>query len=75
LHAAANAVDTPWISGPQGANFEVSDHPDEIADLGDPDGVVERIVRWKTHGRPRVKGSPSFRISKVATAWERSPGQ
>jgi glycosyltransferase involved in cell wall biosynthesis len=70
VHAEADAVGTPWISGTTGANPEICRHPDEVVDLDDLDAVLERIVRWRTEGRPKVQGSPEFRLSRIADEWE-----
>jgi hypothetical protein len=70
VHAEADAVGTPWISGSQGANPEVCSHPDELADLSDPEGVLERIARWRREGRIHVEAGERFRISRIASEWE-----
>lgn len=70
VHAEADAVGTPWIGGTLGANPEVYSHPDEIADLADPESVLERIIVWKTHGRIEVRAREEFRISKIVGEWE-----
>jgi glycosyltransferase involved in cell wall biosynthesis len=75
VHAEADAVGTPWISGELGANTEVCADPDEVMDLSDPDAVIERIVRWKTEGRPEVDGAPWFRLSAIAKEWEELFGE
>lgn len=70
VHAEANAVGTPWISGPLGANPEVCAHPDEMVDVEDPCAVIERILRWRSAGRPTVRGNAAFRISRIVAEWE-----
>lgn len=70
VHAEADAVGTPWISGNLGANPEICAHPDEIADLHDPESVADRIVLWRTRGRPQVQAGERFRISRIAAEWE-----
>jgi glycosyltransferase involved in cell wall biosynthesis len=70
VHAEADAVGTPWISGRIGANPEVCSHPDEMADLGDPERVIDRIVQWRRHGRIPVRAGEQFRITRIAGEWE-----
>lgn len=70
VHAEADAVGTPWISGSLGANPEICAHPDEIADLDDLERVADRIVQWRTRGRPAVRAGERFRISRVAGEWD-----
>jgi glycosyltransferase involved in cell wall biosynthesis len=75
LHAEADAVGTPWIGAPMGANPEVCSHPDEMMDLSDPDAVLARLLHWREHGRPQVRGREEFRTSAVMDAWEALLGE
>jgi hypothetical protein len=70
VHAEADAVGTPWIGGTLGANPEVHSHPDEMADLTDPEKVIERIIHWRTHGRIKVQAREAFRLSRIAREWQ-----
>ncbi len=70
VHAEADAVGTPWISGKTGANPEVCCQPDELADLDDPESVIDRIIRWRTEGRPEVRAGEQFRLSRIAAEWQ-----
>ncbi|HEX2211139.1 MAG TPA: hypothetical protein VHG93_25875 [Longimicrobium sp.] len=70
VHAEADAVGTPWISGSLGANVEIASHLDEVMDLDDAEGVIRRIIAWRANGRIQVRGNPEFRLSAVADAWE-----
>lgn len=69
VHAEANAVGTPFLTSPFGANHEIIDHPQETLDVMDNKKVIDRIISWKLYGRPKVRANPNFRINKIAREW------
>ncbi len=69
VHAEANAVGTPFLSSRLGATHELQDHPAELIDVMDSEAVIKRIIEWKTRGRPRVRGNPEFRMSRIVKEW------
>lgn len=68
VHAEANAVATPFLSSRLGAVNETADHPGELIDVLDPKAVIDRIRDWRG-GRPKVRGNPNFRLSKLVREW------
>jgi glycosyltransferase involved in cell wall biosynthesis len=70
VHGECNAVGTPFLSSRLGATPEVADHPAELIDVMDNKAVIERIIQWKTLSRPRVRGQPSFRMSRIIREWK-----
>jgi glycosyltransferase involved in cell wall biosynthesis len=70
VHAEANAVGTPFLSSRVGATPEVTDHPGELIDVSDTKAVIDRICAWRKYGRPKVRGSPNFKLSRITTEWE-----
>lgn len=69
VHAEANAVGTPFLSSRLGAVPETADHPGELIDVIDPKAVIERVRQWKVYGRPKVRGTPHFRLTRVLSDW------
>jgi glycosyltransferase involved in cell wall biosynthesis len=69
VHAEANAVGTPFLTSRMGAVPETADHPAEVIDVTDPKAVIDRMIDWRTRGRPRVRGNPAFRLSRVVSDW------
>lgn len=69
VHAEANAVGIPFLSSRLGATPEVADHPSELIDVKDPKAVIDRIISWKTRGRPKVLGNSRFRLKNVIREW------
>lgn len=70
VHAECNAVGTPYLSSKIGANPETADHPSNLIDVNDAKAVIDRIIQWRTVDRPRVRGNPNFRMSKITREWE-----
>jgi glycosyltransferase involved in cell wall biosynthesis len=70
VHAECNAVGTPFLSSRLGATPELCDHPAELIDVMDNKAVIERIIEWKTLSRPRVRGQPNFRMTKILREWK-----
>lgn len=69
VYAEANAVGTPFITSRMGAVPEVTDHPQELIDVKDTKAVIDRLIAWKRDGRPKVRGNPAFRLSRVLRDW------
>lgn len=69
VHAEANAVGTPFLTSRMGAVPETVDHPGELIDVTDPKAVIERVRQWKVYGRPKVRGSAHFRMSRIVSEW------
>jgi glycosyltransferase involved in cell wall biosynthesis len=69
VYAEANAVGTPFITSRMGAVPEIVDHPAELIDVTDPKAVIDRIRQWVKYGRPKVRGNPNFRLSRVVSEW------
>ncbi len=70
VHAESNAVGTPFLSSKLAATPEMADHPSELIDVNDTKAVIDRIIQWRTVDRPRVRGNPNFRMSKIVREWE-----
>lgn len=70
VHAECNAVGTPFLSGRLGATPEMVDHPEELVDVNDAKQVIDRIIKWKTVDRPRVRGNANFRLNKILREWK-----
>lgn len=68
VHAEGNAVGTPFLSSRLGATPELADHPGELIDVQDPKAVIERVRAWRG-GRPKVRGNPAFRLSRIVKEW------
>lgn len=69
VHAEANAVGTPFLTSRMGAVPETVDHPAELIDVQDAKAVIDRVRQWARYGRPKVRGAPYFRLSRIATEW------
>jgi glycosyltransferase involved in cell wall biosynthesis len=69
VHAEANAVGTPFLNGRIGAVAETADHPGELVDVTDNRAAIDRILSWRK-GRPKVRGNPNFKLSKIVKEWE-----
>lgn len=69
VHAEANAVGTPFLTSRMGAVPETVDHPAETIDVRDAKAVIDRVRQWARYGRPKVRGAPYFRLSKIAAEW------
>lgn len=68
VHAEANAVGTPFLSSRIGATPELCDHPGELVEVPDNRASIDRIIAWRK-GRPRVRGNPNFRLSRIIKEW------
>lgn len=69
VHAECNAVGTPFLNAAWAATPELADHPEELIDVSDNKKVIDRLIKWKTKGRPAVRGNPNFRMYKVIREW------
>lgn len=69
VHIEANAVGTPFLSSRIGATPELCDHPAELIDVMDNKAVIDRLISWKTRGRPKVRGYAGFRMSAIIKEW------
>ena len=71
VFAEANAVGTPVLAHPVGAAEEVlAQEPAQIVDATSPVAVIERLIEWRTQGRPRVGPDFRFQPEHVLRCWE-----
>lgn len=70
VHAEANAVGTPCLTAPFGANPEVLTDKRQFLNVLDDKMVIDRVIQWADDERPAVKGNMQFRMSNVLRAWE-----
>lgn len=70
VHAECNAVGTPYLNSRVGANNETYDHPQEFLDVTDSKAVIDRLIAWKSRGRPKVRGNANFRLQRVLSEWK-----
>jgi glycosyltransferase involved in cell wall biosynthesis len=68
-NAEANAVGTPFLSSKLGATPECADHPAELIDVNDEKAVIDRMIQWVRLGRPKVRGTPHFRMQRIMREW------
>lgn len=74
IYAEANAVGTPVLAHDFGAAREVLSNDDQLIDANREDveqQIIEKIKKWREHGRPEVHAKNSYRASTVIKDWER----
>lgn len=69
VQAECNAVGTPFLNSKLGAVPETADHPAELIDVNDEKQVIDRMIQWVRLGRPKVRGTPHLRTSRVIRDW------
>lgn len=69
VFAEANAVGTPVLTHPMGAASEVLSDRRQLVDTKDLPSLIGRLMQWFDGNRPRVEGTPAFRLSTVIKTW------
>lgn len=71
VHAEANAMGVPVITGGLGANREVLDpYQDQCIDITKTDQILAKVEQWKRQ-YPTVKGKVAFTLTSVIKEWEK----
>lgn len=74
VHAEANAMGVPVLTGILGANHEILNPASEqMVEVRDEKTVVDRLVKWRT-SPPQVFGKPDFQLESVVSDWEKELG-
>lgn len=70
VHGEANFYGVPVLTTGLGANREVLNPPgDQVIDVTSAEQVVERLLSWRKHGRPKVSLKPEFKLESVISRW------
>lgn len=70
VFAEANALGTPVLAHDLGAAAEILSDLDQLVDCTDPGTVIERLVRWRREGPPRLGADPRFGLDGIVARWE-----
>jgi len=71
VHAEANAMGVPVITGGLGANREVlSPYKAQVTNIANSEAILSRMLLWQEE-YPVVTGKQEFRIDRVLEKWEK----
>lgn len=71
VHAEANALGTPVLTHPHGANPEILGFKSpQLVQARDAEIFNARLIEWAEKGRPDVKADPRFDIQQIVKQWE-----
>jgi glycosyltransferase involved in cell wall biosynthesis len=70
VYTEANAVGTPVISYDFGAAKEVLNNDDQIVDETKPDDIINKLLKWRKDGRPKVSAKEIYREHNVTKEWK-----
>ncbi len=71
VYIEANCAGTPVLTHNIGSAGEVMKNKDQIVDARDPQEVINKMLKWKKHGRPEVTCDERFSISHVIIKWKK----
>jgi len=71
VYVEANCTGTPVLTHSFGSASEIINDEEQLVDARDSSSIIERLLKWKKHGRPEVSCQEKFRLPNIMKRWKK----